>query len=78
MKEAHEIMKPFTLEGHLENMKCPYLIVHGGHDVLTVSAARKTYDYAKANGVDATLRILDRRRPAPNIASTTIRPSARN
>jgi dipeptidyl aminopeptidase/acylaminoacyl peptidase len=59
MKEAHEIMKPFTLEGHLEHMKCPYLIVHGGHDVLTVSAARKTYDYAKSHGVDATLRILD-------------------
>ena len=59
MKEAHEIMKPFTLEGHLEHMKCPYLIVHGGHDVLTVTAARQTYDYAKSHGVDATLRILD-------------------
>ncbi len=59
MKEAHEIMKPFTLEGHLEHMKCPYLIVHGGHDVLTVSAARQTYDYAKSHGVDVTLRILD-------------------
>jgi hypothetical protein len=34
-------------------------VLHGGHDVLTVTAARSTYDYAKANGVDATLRILD-------------------
>ena len=59
MAEAHEKMVPFTLEGHLEHMRCPYLIVHGGHDVLTVSAARKTYDHAKANGVDVTLRILD-------------------
>ena len=33
--------------------------MHGGHDVLTVSAARKTYEHAKANGVDVTLRILD-------------------
>ncbi len=59
MAEAHKIMVPFTLEGHLQHMKCPYLIVHGGHDVLTVSAARKTYDSAKSNGVDVTLRILD-------------------
>jgi dienelactone hydrolase len=59
MKEAHMKMVPFTLEGHLQHMKCPYLIVHGGHDVLTVSAARATYDYAKAHGVDVTLRILD-------------------
>ncbi len=27
--------------------------------MLTVSAARKTYDYAKTHGIDATLRILD-------------------
>lgn len=59
MAEAHKIMVPFTLEGHLKHMKCPYLILHGGHDVLTVSAAQKTYDQAKANGVNATLRILD-------------------
>jgi len=58
MREAHEIMVPFTLEGHLAHMKCPYLIVHGGHDVLTVSAAKKTYDSAKAGGVDVTIRIL--------------------
>jgi pimeloyl-ACP methyl ester carboxylesterase len=45
--------------GHLEHMKCPYLVLHGGHDVLTVTAARSAYDYAKAHGVDATLRILE-------------------
>jgi hypothetical protein len=59
MHDAHELMKPFTLKGHLGHMKCPYLVLHGGHDVLTVTAARSTYDYAKANGVDASLRILD-------------------
>src|SRR5690606_25884658 len=36
MAEATEIAKPFTLEGVLENMQCPYLIIHGGHDVLGV------------------------------------------
>jgi pimeloyl-ACP methyl ester carboxylesterase len=59
MKEAHELMKPFTLKGHLEHMKCPYLVLHGGHDVLTVTAARSTYDHAIANGVDTTLRVLE-------------------
>jgi len=39
-------------------MKCPYLIVHGGHDVLGVASARKVADYAKSKGVDVTLRFL--------------------
>ena len=26
--------KPFTLDGVLENMRCPYLICHGGYDGL--------------------------------------------
>jgi hypothetical protein len=34
-------------------------VLHGGHDVLTVTAARSTYDHAIANGVDATLRVLE-------------------
>jgi pimeloyl-ACP methyl ester carboxylesterase len=57
MREAHELMKPFTLKGHLDHMRCPYLVLHGGHDVLTVTAARSAYDYARAHGVDATLRV---------------------
>jgi dipeptidyl aminopeptidase/acylaminoacyl peptidase len=39
-------------------MKCPFLVMHGGHDVLTVSQARKVYDYGRAKGVDVTLRLL--------------------
>jgi len=59
MKEAMANARDFELEGHLAHMKCPYLVLHGGHDVLTVAAARQTYDHAMANGVDATLRIVD-------------------
>ena len=59
MKEAMEVARDFTLEGHIGNMKCPFLVLHGGHDVLTVKAARDTYDAAIASGVDATLRIVD-------------------
>ena len=29
-----------------------------GHDVLTVTQARKVYDYGKAKGVDVTLRLV--------------------
>jgi pimeloyl-ACP methyl ester carboxylesterase len=58
MRAAMAKAAAFTLQGHLERMKCPYLVLHGAHDVLTVSQARKVYDYAKAKGVDATLRLV--------------------
>jgi hypothetical protein len=48
----------FTLEGVLEHMRCPYLIVHGGHDVLGMSQAARTYEYAKSKGVNVTLRFV--------------------
>ncbi len=58
MKEALERARVFALEGVLEHMRCPYLIVHGGHDVLGMSQASKTYEYARAKGVDVTLRFV--------------------
>jgi acetyl esterase/lipase len=57
MAEATEIAKPFRLEGVLEHMRCPYLVIHGGHDVLGVENARTVYEYAKAKGVNVTLRL---------------------
>jgi dienelactone hydrolase len=57
MAEATEIAKPFKLEGVLEKMKCPYLIIHGGHDVLGVDAVKTVYNYAMKHGVNATLRL---------------------
>ena len=58
MEEAMQKARYFTLEGHLEHMECPYLVLHGGHDVLTVSQAQKVYDYGKSKGVDVTLRLV--------------------
>lgn len=58
MKDAVERFKAFTLEGVLEHMRCPYLILHGGHDVLGMSQATKTYEYARARGVNVTLRFV--------------------
>jgi dienelactone hydrolase len=57
MAEAAEIARPFRLEGALEHMRCPYLVIHGGHDVLGVEAVNTVYEYAKAHGVDVTLRL---------------------
>jgi predicted esterase YcpF (UPF0227 family) len=59
MKASMVRARDFTLDGHLENMRCPYLVMHGGHDVLTVTQAKKVYDYGIAHGVDCTLRLLD-------------------
>ena len=58
MPETIERARAFTLDGVLEEIRCPFLIVHGGHDVLGMSQATKTHEYAKAKGVDATLRFV--------------------
>lgn len=58
MKEAFEKGKDFVLEGVIDKIKCPYLILHGGYDVLGVDQAKKVYDYAKQHGVDVTLDLV--------------------
>ena len=58
MADAVERFRAFTLQGVLEDMRCPYLILHGGHDVLGMSQASRVYEYAKAHGVDVTLRFV--------------------
>jgi dipeptidyl aminopeptidase/acylaminoacyl peptidase len=57
MAEAITKAKPFKLEGVLEGMRCPYLVLHGGHDVLGVENSKTVYEYAKAKGVKVTLRL---------------------
>lgn len=59
MAEATEKARPFKLEGVLDNMKCPYLICHGGHDVLGVESAKQVYDYARKAGIDVTLELVE-------------------
>jgi dienelactone hydrolase len=58
MREAFNKGKDFKLEGVIDKIRCPYFIVHGGYDVLGVDQAQKVYDYAKAHGVDVTLRLV--------------------
>jgi dienelactone hydrolase len=59
LKGVAEKTKSFDMRGVFENMKCPYLILHGGHDVLGVQAAREGYDYAKKAGVDVTFILVE-------------------
>jgi dienelactone hydrolase len=58
MNEVAEKAGKFKLEGVLDHMKCPYLIVHGGHDVLGVAQAKIVYDYAKSKGVGVTFHLV--------------------
>src|SRR2546421_3934602 len=58
MADAIERFKAFTLDGVLQDMRCPYLILHGGHDVLGMSQVTKVYEYANAHGLDVTLRFV--------------------
>jgi acetyl esterase/lipase len=57
MAEAITKARPFKLEGVLDGMRCPYLVLHGGHDVLGVENSKTVYEYAKAKGVKVTLRL---------------------
>jgi len=59
MEAAFEKGKDFELEGVVDNIQCPYLICHGGHDVLGVSQATTVYENAKAGGVDVTLKFIN-------------------
>lgn len=58
MQEAFEKGKDFTLDGVIDKIRCPYLIVHGGYDVLGVAQASKAYEYARKHGVDVTLDLV--------------------
>jgi dienelactone hydrolase len=57
MAEAIEKARPFKLEGVLGEMRCPYIVLHGGHDVLGVENSKTVYEYARSKGVKVTLRL---------------------
>jgi len=57
MAEAIEKAAKFRLEGVLDGMRCPYLVLHGGHDVLGVENSKTVYEYAKSRGIKVTLRL---------------------
>ncbi len=46
----------FTLDGVMDKIQCPFLIVHGEHDFVGTDTAIEAYDYAKDHGVDVEIK----------------------
>jgi dipeptidyl aminopeptidase/acylaminoacyl peptidase len=58
-EEGARKYKAFTLEGLLQNIRCPVLITHGSGDrMVPAAAAHRTYDEL-VNVKDKTLRVYD-------------------
>lgn len=56
-EEGIEIARTFSLEGVAQEMKCPFLVTHGGNDrVVPVENAQKLYD--AVGSVDKTIKIF--------------------
>jgi dipeptidyl aminopeptidase/acylaminoacyl peptidase len=58
MAEVKKKARDFQIGDGFSKMKCPYLIIHGAHDVNGVERARRAYESAKSQGVNATLRYV--------------------
>lgn len=71
MAAAREQADAFSLEGVLDEMQCPYLIVHGGHDVLVFSRPLRRPRTPAASASRSPSTSSTRSRPAPSTASTT-------
>jgi hypothetical protein len=54
--EVAEIARPFSLDGVLEEMRCPYLVTHGVHDVLGQQDPPRVVEYAQRKGLKITYR----------------------
>ena len=50
--------KTFKLEGVIDTIRCPYLIVHGEHDHLGLDRATDSFAYARKAGLDVTLKLF--------------------
>jgi dienelactone hydrolase len=46
----------FTLNGAIDKIRCPFLIVHGEHDFVGTDTAVQAYEYAKRHGVDVEIK----------------------
>jgi dienelactone hydrolase len=59
MADARARFPEFTLVDVIGDMRCPYLIIHGAHDVLVLKQAQQVYDHARQGGIDVTLKLVD-------------------
>lgn len=58
-EDVVEKAKGFTLDGIIDKITVPYLVLQGTEDWLGLKTATDTYDYAKAKGVKAELKLFD-------------------
>jgi hypothetical protein len=58
IEETIEFLKDFKLEGVIDGIRCPYLVVHGEHDFLGVDIAESSVKYAKSKGLDVTYKLF--------------------
>ncbi|MFL9887014.1 alpha/beta hydrolase [Paraburkholderia agricolaris] len=59
LEDVVEKAKLFSLEGVIDKITVPYLVLQGTEDWLGLKTATDTYDYAKAHGVKAELKLFD-------------------
>lgn len=58
MEGVLEKSRDFRLEPVIGQIRCPYLITHGGADWLGLDVATQSHEHARRQGVDATLKIF--------------------
>lgn len=59
LEDVVEKAKVFGLESVIDRITVPYLVLQGTEDWLGLKTATDTYDYAKAHGVKAELKLFD-------------------
>jgi pimeloyl-ACP methyl ester carboxylesterase len=67
-----EKAKKFTLEGSIDKISCPFLIVHGEEDFVGKQPAIDAYNYARRHGVSVEIKWFSVEETArPTVRSTT-------
>ena len=56
--ETMDVVGKFRLDGVIDTISCPYLVVHGEQDFLGVDIAENSVAYAKSKGVDVTYKLF--------------------
>ena len=56
IEDVLEKSKQFTLDGSIDKISCPFLIVHGELDHVGTQPAHEAFVYAKKHGVDVSIK----------------------
>ena len=56
--ETITALQDFKLEGIIDKIRCPYLVVHGEYDFLGVGVAEDSVAYARSRGLNVTYKLF--------------------